>query len=155
MDSSERTKRDRLPMRFLILFMAIIQFAGCDALHTLLDPGDADEPRIIELRTGQTKWLAAERNFLTFEKVTQDSRCPLNVICVWEGDGAAMLTLRGYDGSVAACTLHTTLEPKSAIINGLSISLRTLSPYPIYGTRIDPAEYIVTLEEKLSDRKEK
>jgi hypothetical protein len=58
-----------------------------------------------------------------------DSRCPANVVCVWEGDAAATLRLEGA-GAVATPTLHTRLDPKGTTHAGYEITLVNVTPYP-------------------------
>ena len=133
-------------MRYILVLVAALQLSGCDSLRSLLDPGNTDLPRTLELHAGQTAWLPAQGIFITFEKVTQDSRCPDGAVCVWEGDGAARVSIFQRNLSATACTLHTTLMPKSIDIGGLSIALKKLRPLPVLGRQIEPAEYVVQLD---------
>lgn len=78
-----------------------------------------------------------------------DSRCPKNVDCAWEGDGAVSLSLR-VDGNAKTVTLHTNAQvgPPDADVGPYRISLIALDPYPdadVNNGRIDPLEYVATL----------
>ena len=45
---------------------------------------------------------------LSFERVDSDSRCAVDVVCVWEGDAAVALTASQSGREAAALELHTT-----------------------------------------------
>jgi len=77
---------------------------------------------------------------LTFRSVEGDSRCPIDAVCVWAGDGEIALKIeQGSKAAVAA--LHTTLEPKKTEWNGYTISLVSLTPAPKASTQTNPADY--------------
>ena len=64
---------------------------------------------------------------ITFRSVEADSRCPIDAVCVWAGDGAVALKIE-QSGKSAVASLHTTLEPKKTEWSGYTISLVSLSP---------------------------
>lgn len=77
---------------------------------------------------------------LTFKSVESDSRCPIDAVCVWAGDGEVALKVeQGTQSAVAA--LHTTLEPKKTQWNGYTISLTSLAPTRRASVPVDPADY--------------
>ncbi len=79
-----------------------------------------------------------------FEDIAGDSRCPLNVMCVWEGDGAVVLNIR-IKGLELKTTLHTTLQPQHVSVDEYVIKLISLNPYPVYGKEIKKEDYKVEL----------
>lgn len=68
-----------------------------------------------------------------------DSRCPIGVTCVWEGDAEVRLHLAAA-GAEAEVVLHTALDPRSSVIDGLELKLLDVLPYPLYDTSTDPSE---------------
>jgi hypothetical protein len=69
---------------------------------------------------------------ITFVAVTQDSRCPPDVQCVWEGDAEVKVRM-GSD----EVTLHThggERYANSASVGGRTITLRDLTRSPYTGT---------------------
>jgi len=77
---------------------------------------------------------------LTFRSVEGDSRCPIDAVCVWAGDGEIALKIeQGSKAAVAA--LHTTLEPKKTEWSGYTISLVSLTPAPKASTQTSRADY--------------
>jgi hypothetical protein len=49
-------------------------------------------------------------------------------------------------GPAVTCTLHTTLTPQLVVVDGLTVRLNELDPYPKIGTAIYPAAYVAVLE---------
>jgi hypothetical protein len=77
---------------------------------------------------------------LTFKSVDSDSRCPIDAVCFWAGDGEVALKVeRGKQTAVAA--LHTTVDPKKTQWNGYTISLASLTPTRRASVPVDPADY--------------
>ena len=77
---------------------------------------------------------------LTFRSVEGDSRCPVDAVCVWAGDGEIALKIeQGNKAAVAA--LHTTLEPKKTEWDGYTIALVSLTPARKANTNVSSADY--------------
>ena len=81
---------------------------------------------------------------IDFRDVTEDSRCPSNVVCVWAGNGQVALTL-STPSDARDVLLNTTSEPRRIEFAGIRIALASLAPYPS-GEPIDPADYVATFE---------
>jgi hypothetical protein len=94
--------------------------------------------KAFEMKIGETITVGELR--LTFRGVEADSRCPIDAVCVWAGDGEIALKIeQGSKAAVAA--LHTMLEPKKTEWNGYTISLVTLTPVRTASTPTDAAAY--------------
>ncbi len=100
-------------------------------------------PDTVELRPGQWVDLSEQGYRITFLSVPTDSRCPTGVQCVWAGDAAVHLKVSGTEAR--DCTLHTTLNPKSTVLEKVNIALKKVSPYPSRDSQIDPPDYRVKL----------
>jgi len=81
---------------------------------------------------------------LRFEGVGADSRCPIDVMCVWAGDGEVFLNISTGNYS-QRYTVHTTLEPREIVIENYLIQLINLLPAPRSDRRIKPEEYNVDI----------
>lgn len=66
---------------------------------------------------------------LTFVRLVSESRCPINVVCVWQGDAAVRLHGIATAGAVEV-TVHTALDPKTFSVNGYTVTLLDVLPYP-------------------------
>ena len=94
--------------------------------------------RAFDIKIGET--IAVGDLKLTFQRVANDSRCPIDAICVWAGD--AEIALRIEQGSQAAvAALHTHLEPKQTVWNGYTIQFVSLAPSQSSASPIDPSRY--------------
>src|SRR5215213_4690358 len=72
---------------------------------------------------------------LCFNEVLEDSRCPINAVCIWQGVATANFTFRS-GSQEANFNLSTLTFPSSSRYNqdtvlfGYKISLLELRPYP-------------------------
>lgn len=85
---------------------------------------------------------------VTFLRLAADSRCPIGVTCVWEGDAEVRVLLETAEGRSEE-GLHTALEPQAVRIGGYMLELLDVLPYPIEGQAADPAtrHIVITLVE--------
>jgi hypothetical protein len=83
---------------------------------------------------------------LAFGQVLSDSRCPVDVQCVWAGNAEVELGIRAGMGPTMPFRLNTNLIPRSADKLGLRITLLELKPVPRAGTAIKPEDYSVRVK---------
>ena len=73
---------------------------------------------------------------LTALTVTEDSRCPIDVACVWAGDAAVAILLESSAAAGRTDTLHTLPDRKSRTsYASLMIMFTTLDPPPSAGEK--------------------
>ncbi len=82
---------------------------------------------------------------ISFGEVLEDSRCPVDVTCVWEGNGKVVIGIAAGMGPTHALILNTSLEPRSVVWSGIRVTLLEFSPDPHAGTTIPPEDYAVRL----------
>ena len=83
---------------------------------------------------------------ITFEGVSEDSRCPTGVQCVWAGDAAATFTLEKSPAAALQCTLHTNGRfQRQTDYDTFVVKLEDIKPYPKQGAAIAPSDYRATL----------
>lgn len=100
----------------------------------------------LELKVNAASRLSDENLSVRLEGVTQDSRCPVDVQCVWAGDAAVELTLEKPPAAADTRILHTSDRfGRQADYEGLVIRLLDLKPQPREGKTIAPEDYRVTL----------
>ena len=64
-------------------------------------------------------------------KLINDSRCPSDGVCIWEGDAVAEFLFK-FNGESKSFSLHTNNEFKQdTFFNGLRIRLMDVIPYPV------------------------
>lgn len=81
---------------------------------------------------------------LKFEGVASDSRCPIDAICIWPGNGEVKMTLT-VSRKKTSFTLNTLLEPRKFTFDDFTIELKALNPLPRSNRQIKPDEYSVDL----------
>ena len=114
------------------------EFAACSPVTG--DPTPA--PKNVTVRTiiGQT--VNALDVSITPLSVQDDSRCPIDVQCIWAGTIHVRVTLTSGLG-----TAHETFEIGSSITTEAEIiTLTEAAPYPKAGVSILPSDYVFTFD---------
>jgi hypothetical protein len=78
-----------------------------------------------------------------FDTVTEDSRCPADVECVWEGNATARTTIDSAGTAVIADFRTSRRDP--VMVFGWSFELRDLRPARATQSVPAPREYVITL----------
>jgi hypothetical protein len=115
------------------------------AVPSSAQPFVLNEP--FSLGVGDTRKLEESQFSITFVGVEHDGRCPIGVLCVWEGDARARFDVCA-NGLSQVVTLHTAGRedlPSSIEALGRTISLVNLEPYPHVGVKIRADSYAATL----------
>jgi len=84
---------------------------------------------------------------ISIDSVLSDSRCPSDVVCVWEGN-AEVRFLFNNDGEKMKFILNShggDNYPSDTIISGYYIKLVELHPYPVSTSKISNSEYVADL----------
>jgi hypothetical protein len=101
----------------------------------------------VKLSPGQEISVTPTKLRIKFIVVETDSRCPTDVACVWAGNAAIKLQLRGL-GKSKSVTLNTSQgKPfvSETIYQGYTVKLVDLSPRPRSTQKIAPGDYQATL----------
>ena len=123
----------------LIFVVACLLFGtGCDE-KTPAAPSVPLNERFT-LAPGEAATIQGSRVRVEFVRVSGDSRCPADAICIQGGD--ALVHIRAGAGSMMNYELHTGDEARAAINHdGYRIELVNLQPYPFSSRTIQPEEY--------------
>jgi len=108
-----------------------------------------------ELRVGERARLEAEgiEVEVELEAVISDSRCPVGVNCVWEGDAVARVALRVGPEAPETLELHTAARgPGAASHRGFGVRLLRLDPVRVEGTTLRQSDYRAFLEVRRAGR---
>jgi hypothetical protein len=103
------------------------------------------QPAEIELGVGEERLIPGTVLRIGFAGIAEDSRCPVDVTCVWEGNAAVEITVIAGSGPTQLRVLNTALEPRSMDFGGLRLTLVDVSPEPHEGEPIPPESYMVRL----------
>ena len=129
-----------------ILALLVVPECGDDRLVN----GRGSRPAVFALRVGEHTFLRPQRAEIGFQRMTGDSRCPTNVVCVWEGAAGVRLWLlqAGRDTAFIALALPGSRSSEPAPLGplGYQITALRLDPYPADPGAIPESDYVVTLE---------
>lgn len=140
-----------------IMKFAILAVTGLAASACASDPSEPFNPdpaqaivtgdvgQTFELRVGQFAHIGDSQLQIGFQGVTQDSRCPVDVTCVWAGDAALRVHATIAKMAWTPFTLHTNLEPRSTKFRDYTITVVGLKPDPRSDEEISTRNYVVTL----------
>ena len=98
-----------------------------------------------KLKIGETAKAQRDGLEVEFDSVTEDSRCPRGVTCVWAGNATILLKVKTGDGPPVTVELNTNINPKSSRYSEYELRLKELKPYPEADVKIKPSDYEVTL----------
>jgi hypothetical protein len=86
------------------------------------------------------------KTFIRFDSVLEDSRCPIDVVCIWEGN-VKLSFMMDEPGGRHPFELNThTGFTRDTLLAGRRIGLIGVLPGPPeHGRRLDPAEYKAVL----------
>lgn len=83
---------------------------------------------------------------VAFRRVEADSRCAIDVTCVWAGDAAVRIELTNDRRSWTPATLHSSLEPKTVEFADYVFRLLEVAPPKVSTQNTRPEDYIIALE---------
>jgi len=124
----------------LLLPIASFIIAGCSSNAVNLG-------QEFSLHIGESTSLRGEELKVKFLEVTEDSRCPTGVVCVWEGRVSGLVEI-AYRESIHSITLTepgSTSWPSEITFEEYNITYH-VEPYPQAGTEIAKEEYRLELK---------
>lgn len=123
------------------VFLSIFLFTTLTAfVNSCSKSGDKFSEGTIKLKLSNCEngSISGDDLKLCFEAVVNDSRCPANAVCIWQGAATATFSFTKNGDSHRFDLSTITMKPnytKDTVIAGYKIEFINLSPYP--GT-VDP-----------------
>lgn len=121
-------------------------------LSACVSEQQAETGKEFTLPVGDSISVGAHR--LTFEKVLEDSRCPMNARCVWEGNARILLGMTGTDPSgqpaqTRPIELNTSerFATRAEFANGF-VRLVQLDPTPMTGEKVTAYTALLVVDPK-------
>jgi len=97
----------------------------------------------IGLKVGETASIDSKLKMTLLD--VEDSRCPSDVTCVWQGTVFAKIQLVKGDQDIGSYTISMeTKEGNEQAIEGYHIRLTNVEPYPMSSMQVQPTEYVLT-----------
>jgi len=125
---------------YLVALLAIVLTAfGCGGGSGTVQSRLSEE---FSLFRGQRASIAGENLEIRFQEVTEDSRCPSNVTCIWAGRVTCMVELKqaGSSYRMALTESGLTSEYSKETYEGYELAFH-VTPYPVAGQKIAKDEY--------------
>jgi hypothetical protein len=121
-----RKPSDRWARRWLATSL-ILAVASCATVDTAVvaNPG-AD----FNLAVGKSATISGTDYRITFNRVTEDSRCPVDVQCVWAGDAKIELTVARNSAPDATRVISLTPPNSETTVGNVKIRFVSLAPTP-------------------------
>jgi hypothetical protein len=129
---------------YLVAFLVIVLTAsGCGRAPTDVQARLNEE---FSLSMGQRALITGENLGIRFEEVTEDSRCPRGVTCIWAGRVTCMVEITHAGSSYRMALIEPGLsdEYTRESYEGYELAFH-VTPYPEEGKKILPDEYRLLL----------
>jgi len=141
---------NKIAMKKVLIFIAVVVvwFIACkkDDPTTIIKPVQLDQR--FHLGIKESAELITDGIRITFLGITEDSRCPTNVNCIWEGRVVAEFKVKkGEETLIKSLTNNPGNDPSlgtSFNAFGRSVKLHDVSPYPD-GSPIADKDYRVSI----------
>ena len=116
-------------------FLFLLLFVACDD----------DDLLSGQLRLADS--FAVDGSILRLDAIVEDSRCPCEAICIWEGRAVLRLLTPVADTLLLSTGFRgdTAVIPDRVSFNGRTVVLETVDPYPCNGVPETPEDYRITL----------
>jgi len=129
-----------------LVLLAILPLDSCDLFGGLgSSTVEVQLGSIFQLSIGQTATLPMERLSIRFTGVVEDSRCPVDVQCVWAGNAKVTLDVSQTGKARQTITLNSNLEPREVAYEGFRIRFEGLVPQPRSNPPIRREDYRLRL----------
>lgn len=129
-------------MRQSLLLLAALLVLGCNSSSDVSTPTSPSTVQNIEVRLRPGQQTTALGALLHFMEVRNDSRCPVDVQCVWAGDAEVVFTAGPEATSIV---LHAHGPGAVKRYNDLKLELISLEPAPRSGVAIEQRDYVATV----------
>jgi hypothetical protein len=143
--------RSSRPLSFSFLFTGLL-LLGCSATAAPTDPTKPSDPKLAKPDAEGRVTLAvagqaevAPGLVLTLERVVADSRCPVDVQCVWAGEIRVALALEWPNTEAPRLELELATTAPKMEARGLQFELLGATPEPRSTVKIAAADYRIAL----------
>lgn len=121
------------------------EFAMCPVSGS--SSSTSNMPGAVNVKNGQATLAVGQtvtyKDFsITLSKISEDSRCPQNVQCVWAGLVEVILTFKDQKGASSEVTLKSNETPID--FRGTKISIASVTPTAKSDTKPNQGDYRIT-----------
>ena len=133
--------------RYAAVALAMMALGCSGSTEPQVDSNVALIPATTEvtLRYGEDRQLDNSVLRVTFAQVVEDSRCPVDVVCVWAGNAVVEIGIAAGMGPTVPLQINATMAPRYVDWNGVRVTVLELTPVPRSDSPIKPEDYSVKL----------
>lgn len=128
-------------MKLLLLTLVLYFGRVAFSCHKNTAPAQtvSDTSLVIKFKNCGNKFFGSQTVTLCLDSILQDSRCPANAVCVWQGTAIAKFSFINNNTTypITLSTLKFSNYSPDTVLSGYKIKFINLSPYP--GTYTPPA----------------
>lgn len=119
-------KRTKIPS--ILLACGLMSMTACATQATGGNRGGRmiEDGQTFTMHAGEQVTLA-DASALRYVRVTNDSRCPPGVQCIWAGDAEVAFEWTSASGATTAFSLHTGKDPKQQVLGERRLTLGSLA----------------------------
>lgn len=119
---------NRTRIRSTLLTCGLMSMTACATQAIGGNPGGRmiDDGQTFTMHTGERVSLA-DSSTLRYVRVTNDSRCPPGVQCIWAGDAEVAFEWTSGSGAVTNFSLHTGKDPRQQSLGERRLTLTSLA----------------------------
>lgn len=131
-------------MKFFLL--PLVLFGLIASVTTVYHNGSSevatppDRVRPVTLGVGESLTLS-DGSDLEFVALVEDSRCPADAMCIWQGQAVLQFDLDGQRFKVT----FTGPDDEVRVVDGWAVQVLDVQPYPLASQPHDPADTEVTV----------
>jgi hypothetical protein len=130
------------PILLTVILIAGLALSACG--RGANDSGGVALDAPFTLGVGDTIALTDVDLSITFDRVSEDSRCPTDVTCVQAGQAVVRLVIEPTDKSKE--TVDVTVKSlEGTVVGGFIIEALDLSPLPSLSNPVNTSQYVVEL----------
>lgn len=136
-------KRDSIALMAIVVLCLTFQSSAFGSPIPIVLTGDESS---FDLKIGETADVDSDSQ-ITLINILDDSRCPSDVTCIWEGTVSAEIKIikDGLSRGKYVIPIGLADSVESQSLDGYFIMLYDVKPYPISTHKIIPSEYVATL----------
>jgi hypothetical protein len=111
------------------------------------DTGGLEMNKEVILKTGDILDSKSDNLYIKVLNIN-DSRCPIGVVCVWQGEATVTLEVKetsSFDEAIGSVVLSTFHQPVDTV-SGYIFRLIDVLPYPVYGVEVPEKDKKVVLK---------
>jgi hypothetical protein len=127
------------------LFCVVLAASACGGSA---EPVSPSQPLDVSLTitNGQTATLDASSGLaVRFDAVTEDSRCPIDAMCISAGQAVVKVTITSANVPTTVQIQSDPVNARAARAGIVRVEWKQLEPYPSFRNPVQPSDYRLTL----------